>query len=119
MFRDSFRQVDIEQFFADRSIQLADGSSKRTFAHNTLAAIPQSQALDLILEVALKQHNFGLQEAVYEILDKDKAQISEITRREIAKVIGTRLHGDGARADVLARLFNLETFGGFLSGELV
>ncbi len=109
MFRASYRQVDIEQFFAERSINLADGSSKRTYAHNTLASLPQSQALDLILEVALAQRQFGLQEAVYEVQDKDKPQISEITRREVAKIIDTRLHGEGARTDRLARLFQLET----------
>jgi hypothetical protein len=109
IFRASFPQVDIEQFFADRSIQLAEGNSKRSYAYNTLAALPQSQALALILEVALEQRRFGLQEAIYEIQDKDNPKITEITRREIAKVIGTRLHGDGARADLLGRLFQLET----------
>lgn len=109
IFRDSFRLVDIQQFFADRSIPLAEGNSKRTYAYNTLAALPQSQALDLILEVAREPKHFGLQEAVYKIQDKDNTQISEITRREIAKVIGTRLHGDGARADLLARLFQLDS----------
>jgi very-short-patch-repair endonuclease len=122
IFRASFPQVDIEQFFADRSIQLAEGNSKRSYAYNTLAALPQSQALALILEVALEQRRFGLQEAIYEIQDKDNPKITEITRREIAKVIGTRLHGDGARADLLGRLFQLETlsdqFGAFFgSGE--
>ena len=117
LFRSSFRQVDIEEFFADREIPLADGNSKRTFARNTLASLPGEQALELILEVAASQSNHGLQDAVYAIQDAGKPEISEITRKRLAGVLGTRLHGEGARPEVLAGLFSLESFADLLTGE--
>src|SRR5215813_10276535 len=110
MFRSTFTQARMQEFFADRSVPMAEGTSKRTFAQNTLESLPRTQALELILEVAQGQRNFGLQEAVYRLQDEHKPQISEISRRKIAKAIGKKLHGDGAKSELLRGLFELETF---------
>ena len=55
MFRDEMRQVDIEEFFDDRGITLAEGNSKATYASNTLASLSQDQASSLILELKWSQ----------------------------------------------------------------
>lgn len=110
LFRETFTQERMTEFFAERSVPMAEGTSKRTYAHNTLASLPRARALELILEVAQGPSHFGLQEAVYRLQDEHKPQISEISRRAIAKAIGTRLHGDGAKSERLAQLFSLESF---------
>ena len=121
-FKDRYRQVDIEEFFLEHQIMIADGTSKRAYAYNTLASLPQPQALELILEMALKQKSFLLQEQVYELQDEGVPPISEITRSEIAKIMGYRLHGDGVDVDKLSNLFELESvvdqIGSVLSASL-
>ncbi len=107
LLRASFTHNGIGEFFADRSIPFAEATSKRTFAFNTLDALPQARALEVILELTLQKHDVGLQEAIYALQDRGGPIISEITRREIARQIGNRLHGAGARAEKLASLFDL------------
>jgi hypothetical protein len=110
LFRATFTHAAMVEFFTERSVPMAEGTSKRTYAYNTLESLPRARALDLILEVAQGPTAFGLQEAIYRLQDERKPQISEISRRAIAKAIGTGLHGNGAKSERLAQLFLLETF---------
>jgi hypothetical protein len=48
-FRDAMRTVDIEAFFSKRDIPLAEGTSKKTVAQNTLASVLRTKALELVL----------------------------------------------------------------------
>lgn len=110
LFRATFTQERMAEFFAEHSVPMAEWTSKRTYAHNALESLPRARALELILEVAQGPSHFGLQEAVYRLQDEHKPPISEISRRAIAKAIGTALHGDGAKSERLAQLFSLESF---------
>lgn len=110
LFRATFTQERMAEFFVERSVPMAEGTSKRTYAYNTLESVPRARALELILEVARGPSHFDLQEAVFRLQDEHKPPISEISRRAIAKAIGTGLHGDGAKSERLAQLFSLESF---------
>lgn len=117
MFRDEMRQVDIEEFFDDRGITLAEGNSKATYASNTLASLSQDQALSLILEQTHNIKNYDLQEEIYFLQDKCMPKISEITRREIAKVMDRSFHVQGVNVEYVSGIFKLEDDISVMLGE--
>ena len=115
-FRDAMRAVDIEAFFSRRDIPLAEGTSKKTVAQNTLASLPPTKALALVLEFARERRDIGLQDQVYLLQDKDQPEISAITRDRVADRLGAGIHGQGIRPDVIEGLFDLSSPVDFFDG---
>jgi len=115
-FRDAMRGVDIDAFFSKRGVPLAEGNSKKTVAQNTLASLPRTRALELVLEFAREQRDIGLQDRVYVLQDKDQPEISVITRDRVADRLGAGLHGQGIRPDVIEGLFDLSSPADFFYG---
>jgi len=115
-FRDAMRAVDIEAFFSRRDIPLAEGTSKKTVAQNTLASLPPTKALALVLEFARERRDIGLQDRVYLLQDKDQPEISAITRDRVADRLGAGIHGQGIRPDVIEGLFDLSSPADFFDG---
>lgn len=115
-FRDAMRAVDIEAFFSRRDIPLAEGTSKKTVAQNTLASLPPTKALALVLEFARERRDIGLQDRVYLLQDKDQTEISAVTRDRVADRLGAGIHGQGIRPDVIEELFDLSSPADFFDG---
>ena len=106
---DAMRHVDILEFLSRRDIPLVEGSSERTVAQNTLESLPKKRALELVLEFANKIREIALQDRVYQLQDRDKPEITAITRERVADILDTGIHGQGVRPDVIARLFDLSS----------
>lgn len=107
-FRDRMRQVDIEEFFKDHGIDVADGSSKAEHTRNTLKRLPKKQALDLILEHAQEFASYELEEQVFSVQDQDRAPITRITRTAIAEAMGKSFHGNGFDVRRVEGIINLQ-----------
>ena len=107
-FRDAMRQVDIEAFFSRHDVPLAEGSSKKTYATNTLASLPSKKALELILAFAKEKQEIALQDCVYQLQDKATPEITKITRLRVADLLGTGIHGQGVDPDAITAMFDLE-----------
>jgi hypothetical protein len=115
-FRDAMTTVEIEAFFSRRQVSMAEGTSKRTLAQNTLASLPRTEALELVLEFARERRDIGLEDRVYILLDKDQPEISAITRDRVADRLGVGIHGLGVRPDVIEDLFDLSSTADFFYG---
>ena len=107
-FRDAMRQVDIEAFFSRHDVPLAEGSSKKTYATNTLASLPSKKALVLILAFAKEKQEIALQDCVYQLQDKATPEITKITCLRVADLLGTGIHGQGVDPDAITAMFDLE-----------
>ena len=107
-FGAAMRQVDIEAFFSRHDVPLAEGSSKKTYAKNTLASLPQKKALELILAFAKEKQEIALQDCVYQLQDKATPEITKITRLRVADLLGTGIHGQGVDPDAITAMFDLK-----------
>lgn len=116
-FRDAMTTVEIGAFFSKRDIPVAEGSSKKTLARNTLASLPRAKALELVLEFAQERRDIDLQDRVYLLQDKDQPEISAITRDRVADRLGAGIHGQGIRPDVIEELFDLSSPADFFEGR--
>ena len=106
---DAMSHVDILEFLSRRDIPFVEGSSERTVAQNTLESLPKKRALELVLEFANEIRDIALQDRVYQLQDRDKPEITAITRERVADILDTGIHGQGVRPDVIARLFDLSS----------
>lgn len=87
----------------------AEGLSKRQRIDQALTDLPQEQLARLALKFAAHRGDIGLDEAGRKVLEASDPPLTQITRRDIARVFGDDLAGERGTVEMVERYFLLSS----------